>query len=78
MLRDKIFEEIRRLNLEEGHVWTFHTRNNFIFSLNPLEKKGFYEEMETLCNEGIFTKEGTGVDLMYRLTKKGVDEIYSC
>ena len=76
-MKEKIFEEIRRLKLGKTHVWLFQQYNPFKYSLDPTEQRVFESTMADLCNEGIFVAESNGSVIIYRLTEKGEKIIYS-
>ncbi len=76
-MKEKIYEEVRRLNLGKGYLWRFQQYNPFKFSLNPLEQQKFDKTMSDLCDEGIFTAEKDSLVIVYRLTEKGEKIIYT-
>lgn len=77
-MEEKIFDEIRRLKLAKNHVWRFQQYNSFRYdALNPKEQRDFDSFMEKYCQDGIFTAENDGSVIMYRLTEKGEEVIYS-
>lgn len=80
MIREKIINELQRLNFAEGYVWMFvQYLNSFYNRLNPIDKKSFKEEMDKMCDEGIFTKAVSKYDenfYDYKLTEFGEQYIY--
>lgn len=77
-LREKIFDELKRLNFGSGYVWKFQQyHGTFRIYLNPLEQKNFYEVMNELCNEGVFEIITNGDIPTYRLTDIGEKIVWS-
>lgn len=76
-MREKIYEEIRRLSMSQNHVWRFQQYNPFRLNLNPIEQREFSTVMNELCEEGIFTVEKDDSVVLFRLTEKGEKLIYS-
>lgn len=76
-MREKIYEEIRRLSMGQNHVWRFQQYNPFRLNLNPIEQREFSTVMNELCEEGIFTVEKDDSVVLFRLTEKGEKLIYS-
>lgn len=81
MIREMIIYELRRINFAEEYVWKFNQYlNSFYIYLNPVEKKSFKEEMDKMCDEGIFTKKVSEYDTNfydYKLTEFGEKYIYN-
>ena len=75
-MKEKIYDEIRRLKLASTHVWCFQQYNIFRANLNPIERNNFFPCMEELCSTGIFVAEQDGSVKTYRLTETGEKEIY--
>ena len=74
-LREKIFEEIRRLKYGNNAIWKVQEQMLFKNEiLNPIEANNFSGMMLELQNEGIFSVDEYSV---WRLTKKGEETIYS-
>ena len=76
-LREKIFNEIKRLNLGKRHIWVFQQYIVFYNKLNPLEKEDFYKELQKLVDEGLFEVKQDSLVEHLVLTEKGCNIIYS-
>ncbi len=75
-LKNKIFDELRRLHIEANGLWRFQNWNVFYRELNPLERKEFENVISELLNDGVLIAEQYGSVYNYRLTQKGEETIY--
>lgn len=77
-LRNKIFEELRRLNFAKDYLWKFQQYwGAFAINLNSLEQKEFQNTMIELCDDGLFQIIDNSNPPQYRLTEKGETVIWS-
>ena len=74
-LRSKVFIELKSKGFKAGYLWKFNQYlNSFIIRLSENEQKQFYNTMQQLCEEGVFTASPNHIDRSqfdYRLTQKG-------
>lgn len=73
MLRQKIFEEIKRQKIASNGRWLPNQYNVFYSDLDYTQKQNFAEAMSKLCEKGFFRREYD----YYVLTEKGTEIIYS-
>lgn len=72
-LKEKIYNEIRRLNIKANEIWTGNNFiNGFKCHLNNTELNILERTVQSLFDEGIFEDSPNGC----RLTTKGEDIIY--
>ena len=72
----KILEEIKRLKLKAGDVWTFQLYNAFKYTLLPPEQRLFEQCIKGLCEKEYLKEESYNSTFMYRLTQQGDERIY--
>ena len=68
-LRDRIINELRSKRIMANHLWFFQQYMAFCNRLESEESKLFYDEMEKMCNEGLFKKEEKNRKPAYRVTE---------
>lgn len=76
---NSVIDELRRKKFMHGYKWVFIHYNVFRNNLEkPLSLKEFQNEMEALCDQGIFIKKpGLVADKpSYELTKLGEELLY--
>lgn len=73
-----VINELREKKYSEGYVWVFNQYNIFRSELTPqLSLQDFFNEMEKLCNQGIFIKKNIFPPMpSFELTEKGEDLLY--
>lgn len=78
-IENKIFDEIRRQRIGANGIWRFQQYWGVfaIDKLNNNERNEFYNTMDNLCNQQIFTAEPYRENTVnYRLTDYGANIIY--
>ena len=76
MLKQMILNDIATKKLGVNGRWKQIDIGDFIFNLNPLQKKDFPMAMQELCDEGILEYHKCGIEVYYTVTQKGVEVIY--
>lgn len=74
--KEKIIQELKRLNLGRNTCWSFQLFNEFKNSLSPAEQRDLVVFMNEWCKFGYFVQEKDGSVFRYRLTEKGEQMIW--
>lgn len=77
MLKNKILAEVKKEGLVANSPWVLNRFYPFRSELASEEKEIFDSIMDELCEQGVFKKDLVNGHIIYTLTSKGAEIIYS-